>query len=200
MILETQRSLSPWAWYAGAHQQYQVAFLLLGEVWAYPMRKEADRIWRCLDYVFEPPADLSRDQKARLTLTEIRDRMGVYKDVRKLRAPTGMLARLGMTSPRKKGDVDNELSRVEFGPGADSDLQIGVDNRQKTIMGVRFHGDEVPIPPPQPPSLTMGSSASKTTSSGMSPDLSMTDELMNDIDWVIRALHAYWRLLIEPLG
>jgi len=36
-----------WSWYNGAYQQYHTAFLLLMEVFVYPHRKEADRIWPC---------------------------------------------------------------------------------------------------------------------------------------------------------
>lgn len=51
VALETVPELKPWVWYTGAYQQYHTAFLLLMEVYVYPQRKEADRIWACLDYV-----------------------------------------------------------------------------------------------------------------------------------------------------
>ncbi|EFQ99096.1 hypothetical protein MGYG_02110 [Nannizzia gypsea CBS 118893] len=104
--LETAPDLQPWAWYSGAFNQYHVAFLILIEVWAYPMRKEADRIWRCLDYVFETPSTpavpdsagknarhqliMQRDAKARLILEQLRDRMTAYREMRKLRVPISM--------------------------------------------------------------------------------------------------------------
>ncbi|KAK2821782.1 hypothetical protein FQN49_007681, partial [Arthroderma sp. PD_2] len=104
--LETAPDLQPWAWYSGAVTQYQIAFLILMEVWAYPMRKEADRIWRCLDYVFETPSTpappegagknarhqviMQRDDKARLILEQLRDRMEAYREMRKLRVPISM--------------------------------------------------------------------------------------------------------------
>ncbi|KAM5454209.1 hypothetical protein MaudCBS49596_002222 [Microsporum audouinii] len=104
--LETSPDLQPWAWYSGAFNQYHVAFLILMEVWAYPMRKEADRIWRCLDYVFETPSTpalpdnagknarhqliMQRDRKARLILEQLRDRMEAYREMRKLRVPISM--------------------------------------------------------------------------------------------------------------
>ena len=105
MLFETLPSLQAWSWFAGALQQYHTAFLLLAEVFTYPMRREADRIWTVLDYVFEVPSQLSRDQKARLILTEIRDRMDAYRNARKLRAPTTMMRRLGVAPPRTKADV-----------------------------------------------------------------------------------------------
>lgn len=172
---ETNPRLTPWVWYAGAIQQYQSAFLLLAEVFAYPMRKEADRIWRCLDFVFEPPLHLSRDQKARLILTEIRDRMGVYRDARKLRAPTGMLQRIGQQQPMKRED---QRSPVEYGPLPA--VIAGAGQSEGSIMGVRHRTDR-PEEVSHPPSLTSGSSVS---SGGKPVELSLSDDLMNDIDWV----------------
>ena len=183
--------MSPWVWYAGAIQQYQTAFLLLAEVFAYPMRKEADRIWRCIDFVFEPPLHLDREQKARLILSEIRDRMSVYRDARKLKAPTGMLKRIGITPPRKVNNGEpptaefTEPSPVQFGAGE----PLPAEGK---IMGVRFHEDlpEEQAQTPRP-SLTSGSSASSSNFSSsnsmfMAPPAEMTlsDDMMNDIDWV----------------
>ena len=105
MLFETLPTVSAWSWLSGALQQYHTAFLLLAEVFTYPMRRESDRIWAVLDYVFEVPSSLHRDQKARLILTEMRDKMGAYRDARKLRAPTTMMKRLGQAPPRTKADV-----------------------------------------------------------------------------------------------
>ncbi|KAI9834992.1 MAG: hypothetical protein M1819_002715 [Sarea resinae] len=94
VTIETLPSLSPWTWYMGASQQYHTAFLLLVEVFTYPMRREADRIWKCLDYIYAVPAQLPRREKARRILTELRDKMGVYQELRKMRAPKGITDRL----------------------------------------------------------------------------------------------------------
>ena len=85
--LETSPALSLWHWYAGAIQQYHYALLILIEIYAFPMRKEADRIWRCLDYIFDVPQGLTRDQKGRWIITQVRDKTGYYMGVRKARAP-----------------------------------------------------------------------------------------------------------------
>ena len=85
--LETSSALSTWAWYAGAIQQYHYALLILIEIYAFPMRKEADRIWDCLDYIYEVPAGLTREQKGRWIITQIRDKTDVYMSARKARAP-----------------------------------------------------------------------------------------------------------------
>ncbi|KAL9025620.1 MAG: hypothetical protein Q9196_005588 [Gyalolechia fulgens] len=98
--IETAPSLSPWAWYSSAIQQYHTALLLLIEIFANPKRKEADRIWRSLDYVFDIPRHIPKDQKGRWVMTEIRDKMGIYIASRKVMAPSSMLERIGSHSPR----------------------------------------------------------------------------------------------------
>ena len=45
--LEVLPEIRTWEWYGGAWQQYHTAFLLLMEIFVYPGRKEADRIWTC---------------------------------------------------------------------------------------------------------------------------------------------------------
>lgn len=81
-------------------QQYHSALLLLREVFILPNRKEADRIWRCLDYVFEIPPHIHKEQKARWVMTQVRDKMGIYIASRKVMAPSSMLERMGSYSPR----------------------------------------------------------------------------------------------------
>lgn len=98
--IETAPALSPWAWYSTAIQQYHTALLLLMEIFANPQRREADRIWRCLDYVFEIPRHIPKDQKGRWVMTEIRDKMGIYIASRKVMAPSSMLERIGSHSPQ----------------------------------------------------------------------------------------------------
>lgn len=103
MELETSPELSLWAWYQSAFNPYHVTLLLLMEVWCNPTIQEADRIWRCLDYVFEVSSlapelcesgksqDIRRrDTKARLLLTIVRDRMIAYQERRRLKVPTNM--------------------------------------------------------------------------------------------------------------
>ena len=85
--LETSPALRLWSWYAGAIQQYHYALLILMEIYAFPMRKEADRIWACLDYIYDVPRDLPREHKGRWIITQIRDKTGIYMSARKARAP-----------------------------------------------------------------------------------------------------------------
>jgi hypothetical protein len=103
--LETMPEFKPWRWCLTAFQNYHTAFLLLVEIFAYPMRKEADRIWNCLDYVFETDRTLSRAQKGRVILTELRDKLAVYRDIRKIRAPVSMMKRLYQKAPRRVNEA-----------------------------------------------------------------------------------------------
>jgi Fungal specific transcription factor domain len=102
--LETDAVLQPWAWYCGAYQRWHTAFLLLVEVFSFPMRQEADRIWRVLDYVFETDPSMDREQKCRAILSEIRDRTAASRDFRKIKTPISMMSRISNTSTRKPDD------------------------------------------------------------------------------------------------
>lgn len=79
VTLETLPELKLWSWYSGALQQYHTAFLLLMEVFVNPKRKEADRIWNCLDFIFECDPSENREVKARKVLSELqRVRITLY--------------------------------------------------------------------------------------------------------------------------
>ncbi|KAE8550782.1 hypothetical protein TMatcc_008838 [Talaromyces marneffei ATCC 18224] len=130
--LETAEDLQPWAWYAPAYQHYHTALLLLFEVFTFPLRKEADRIWRCLDFVFAEPLDsltnlptlgnppkhheliAYRDVKGRYLLGLIVKRMNDYRDVRKLRSPVILTDRMILITPQKVGDDSDPSLPLNF--------------------------------------------------------------------------------------
>lgn len=103
--LEAAPEMQPWAWYLGSCQQYHTAFLLLFEVFLNPMRRETDRIWRCLDYVFEtsplPPqaentgcSEISREEllahrkrKGVYVIQQVLDRTLAFQETRKPKPP-----------------------------------------------------------------------------------------------------------------
>lgn len=162
--LETIPELAPWRWYCGAYNQWQTAFLLLVEIYTYPMRKEADRIWNIIDYVFEPDRSLSRSMKGRILLSELRDKTAIYRDIRKVRAPVSMLKRLSQSQkphPRRLKDSD---------PLAPSPLGRQNSTSQSTITN-----------PDQPPHLKHESITHASTSSAISPPPT-TDPTSNS-DW-----------------
>lgn len=101
VALDADPMLTMWKWFSPAHQQWHILFLLLCEVFLYPNRKEADRIWKCADYVFEPDLSLNRVQKARSILGAMRDRAKAYKNLRRLKEPVSMRNRLNTNLPAR---------------------------------------------------------------------------------------------------
>ena len=108
VALETLPELKSWSWYGGALQQYHTAFLLLMEVYVYPLRKEADRIWHCLDYIFERDSREPRREKAKNILSELQRKTAVYQSMRGMRAPVVMNKHVGTQSPRVGGSIKGE--------------------------------------------------------------------------------------------
>lgn len=95
IALETIPELRPWIWYCGAYQQYHTAFLLLLDVFMNPGCKEADRIWRSLDYIFETDVTKSRGNRTETILSELKRKTEVYSSLRKMRAPASMDVAIG---------------------------------------------------------------------------------------------------------
>jgi hypothetical protein len=205
MSYETLEAVSPWSWFSGALQQYQTAFLLLAEIFTYPGRREADRIWAVLDYVFETPPGLNRDQKARYILTEIRDKMDMYRNARKFKAPTAMFRRLGQGPPRSVADVaaNRSLSSPKAVPIPEIDNADGsgppkvgsaqipddisnVENPPRLLFPAPGGEIHAPVQLQSPPETVSSpvSSAGHATQGSSSDNTSMFDELMADIDWV----------------
>jgi len=120
--LEMDEDLKPWSWYSSSYQQYHAAFLLLVEVFTFPMRREANRIWKCLDFIFTdvlgniPPLNASaarpslqdviahRDIKARYLLTIICNRMRAYQKTKGFKNPVHFKDSMIILTPQKDGD------------------------------------------------------------------------------------------------
>ena len=149
--LEINPALKPYIWYCGAYQQYHTSLLLLAEVYSHPMRREADRIWQILDYVFEtPPGDinLDRDMKARRIIVSIRDSLGAYNEARKVKSPSGMTEFLGRDSngpryPRREWFQGARDPRVKLEPNEDQELaeqeQIARDQAREQAAVTNFY-------------------------------------------------------------
>ncbi|KAK4128764.1 hypothetical protein N657DRAFT_676510 [Parathielavia appendiculata] len=86
--LESNPLFRDWAWYLGAYQQYQIALLLATEIYYRPNHRDAQRIWPCLDWVFQLDPNVPREQKILQILTEIANKTNIYMGLRKVRAPT----------------------------------------------------------------------------------------------------------------
>lgn len=93
MELNTAPELQAWRWYTGTYHQYQSALFLLVDVIVHPRCEEADRIWRCLDYVFETTALYSSEgleTNGEKILQQIRDRLEAFREMRKPRVSVKM--------------------------------------------------------------------------------------------------------------
>ena len=130
--LETSPALSTWAWYAGAIQQYHYALLILIEIYAFPMRKEADRIWACLDYIYEVPPGMTREQKGRWIITQIRDKTTAYMGARKARAPAKLENFQPVSSQRSTSSSQSPTA------GVPQSVSIG------KMQPITQHSSEVP--------------------------------------------------------
>ena len=101
MWIDSVPDVRPWAWYAGAFNQYHSAFLLLLDCHFFSHGENLDRIWHCLDYVFETDPSEPREVKSRKVLCELQEKTAVYQQFRKMRASPAMLKHVGQRPPRR---------------------------------------------------------------------------------------------------
>ncbi|RVX72422.1 hypothetical protein B0A52_03610 [Exophiala mesophila] len=125
IALQSLPELSQWRWYGGAYQQWHIAFLLLTIDYQMPNHAEADRIWNILDFVFEPDQSSSRTQKAQTIIEAIKDRTGVYRDLRKIRIPPSMKDGLEM--------VDSNVRKPTNDPSASTEVGINSSTLQGEV-------------------------------------------------------------------
>ncbi|PWY89164.1 fungal-specific transcription factor domain protein [Aspergillus heteromorphus CBS 117.55] len=154
--LESADDLRPWAWYSRSYHQYHTAFLLLFEVFAFPLRKEAGRIWRCLDFIFaEPLANLPtpdvsvtrtlqdvlghREMKGRYLLTLFAERMRVYQAAKGLKLPSKIQDFKLVITPQSSDDSDPR-TMLNY---AHDDLQSshGAHDELNGVTAARNSGD-----------------------------------------------------------
>lgn len=93
MAMGTNPMFRPWQWYLGAIHQHHYALGMLMEIHVRPDQQEAERVWECLDWVFDVPPTyrlLARQDKSRLVLTEIRDQLIKYLATQRLRCSTSI--------------------------------------------------------------------------------------------------------------
>jgi len=180
--LETSPALSPWAWYAGAIQQYHYALLILIEIYAFPMRKEADRIWACLDYIYEVPPGMSREQKGRWIITQIRDKGYVYMNARKARAP----AKIDNFAPQSMGLASKSQSPTDAPLQSVGKMQpIGPHSSEvpQQMPGAQHaYGAEANVPRMAPTPASRPPQMQSQSNPMILPQ--MPDAPMVDIDWV----------------
>jgi hypothetical protein len=214
VALETLPEVRNWAWYAGAYQQYHAAFLLLMEVYVYPNLKAADRIWACLDWIYECDPSEHRGLKARKILSELQRKTAVYQSMRGMRAPVVMEKHLGLRPPRiadtqtKKEEGEQERERpLIFGsrsPEAAPPLEsahlevptVGKAMAQDIVFTGVSNGESLwAMPNHRSPEASSDSNSvvgqPLVTGEGAVAGGRVGNELMADIDWV--------RLIMSPI-
>ena len=184
--LETNPAFSPWVWYRGALQQYHTALLLLIIMPTGCNQGEADRIWRCLDFVFECYIDLPRDRKYRLIISELRDKMGAYRDARKIRAPTGMHQ---VQMRNRKIESSRTSSLI-----SSSEYPFPNEGFHEQFNHNSTNGEDLFVQMPGFPSQDNGSDTSSSQGGAIMPGAPV-DDLMADIDWVRDAFLGWCCLL-----
>lgn len=157
--LETDPQFADWSWYIGAYQQFQIALLLATEMYYRPENKDADRIWVCLDYVFNLDPNMPREQKGVAILTEIMGKTAVYTGMRKMRAPTG-IAKAVPEKQAVKPDTPSPAPtpRAVAPPYMDQQAQMAAQ-QQIGMTGFKVEpGMSSPIRmmPQRPPGMQMG--------------------------------------------
>lgn len=145
------------------------------------MGREADRIWTCLDYVFECDISDHRAIKARKILSELQRKTEIYQKIRKMRSPLSM-AQMPPRAPESNSqDFKYASSSPETRGSVDYTPQL-IGRAPVQFAGVANGESLWAFPSQQSPEAS-----SDTTSvygrSSLSAD-SGVDDLMADIDWV----------------
>ncbi|KUM60175.1 hypothetical protein ACN42_g6960 [Penicillium freii] len=134
--LESAKDLRKWAWYSSSWQEYHTAFLLLLEVFFFPMRRESSRVWCCLDFIFAdvistlpPPLEqkgttqsiqeivAQRDMKARYLLMLIVEHMRAYQKAKGIKTPVRFKDSMIILPPQKDGDDSDPRMPLNYAHG-----------------------------------------------------------------------------------
>ena len=111
--LETDPLYRVWAWYKGAYHQYQIALLLAAELYGNPTNPDVDRVWGCLDYVFDTDRSKPREAKALQILGEVASKTAAYARLRKSRAPVQTSqVKLGWQGRQRTTDTQQQQTAV----------------------------------------------------------------------------------------
>lgn len=186
IAIETLPDLQKWTWYSGAWQQYHVAFLLLLEVYTNPQRKEVDRIWPCLDYVFETQASEPRQVKGRKILSELQQKTAAYQSMRGMRAPITMqkhlVKRPSGRSESQASTSSDAVSNSHAGTGEVSAVGKAPIQQGIVYAGVS-NGESLWALTDQQSPEASSESGSAGHRSSVGPSVGSADDLMAEIDW-----------------
>lgn len=172
IAFETRPETQPWAWYRGAIIQYHAAMLLLFELYHNPTTPNEARIWKTVDFIFELPPYMTKEQKLDTVIFALKDRLQVYQSMRKMRAQT----------------LNDDTTKVTlrkgfYGVGVPLDTMQSQQEPTSYDFSAPMQMNPMQFnsPPIRPPSLSDGSQGF-TTGTGTSP-MDMVGQ-MGDVDWV----------------
>lgn len=164
------------------YQQYHFCLLLLLEIFYSPKLREADRIWTSLDYVFDIPPHIPKDQKARWVVTQVRDKMGIYISARKIIPPASIADHI-------PGPRSNSTASMPS-PGSTSSVEKS-SHESSTSTNIAL-GDpkDTNLFNPEPPKIKVEPAYAANQNPVIMPAAveSMKDDQMIDIDWVLFSL------------
>ncbi|PQE03356.1 fungal specific transcription factor domain-containing protein [Rutstroemia sp. NJR-2017a BBW] len=191
IALETIPDIKTWEWYSGAFQQYHTAFLLLVEIYANPHRKEADRIWSCIDYVFVTNSFEPRLTKARKVLSELQQKTAMYAQMRGMRAPLIMNKHVGPKQPQLTASDERISKSQASGLETPDSSSVG----RVPVSDVLMAQNSVNEPFWTMPDRRASYETSSETSSPMPQQTptqtpNINDDIMADIDWV-KSLYSF---------
>lgn len=148
------------------------------EIFANPNLPDADRIWACLDYVFEVPTHLTREQKGRWILTEVRDRSELFANSRKARAPAGYGDRIPQPTTSRSDEL-NDPSILRGGPRRLNAARA--DLAQNITAAEAMRNQYAPMQ--EAPGMHQGNYY-QTPNVPTSQTAPLRDDRMVEIDWV----------------
>jgi hypothetical protein len=190
VALEVRPDVQQWKWYVGAYNQYHIAFLLVVDLSFYPTCRQADRIWPCLDYVFETDRSEPRLVKARKILEEAQQKTAKYQQIRKIRTSPRIHKHL-YHKYRREVEETCELKTVGVLGGEVSDGGVTTTGRVPlpNVVYAGISNGEMLWAFPDQTGLEGGSGSycKATAEQEQSPLLDSIkgeDDIIADIDWV----------------
>jgi hypothetical protein len=171
--------------------------LLISELYRNDVRYHEDRVWACLDFVFEVPAQLPRKEKAKLILTDMAEKTEVYGALRRVRASQAV--EKVMASVKEDYDIEptEKATREKTQQQQPAANPSGSATLEPTAPRQTFGGWQMSMEPATParePRIVVDQSLSPGSSSENTADVFRAREYsfgsggspgeMVDVDWV----------------
>jgi hypothetical protein len=176
--------------------------LLLIDIHFFSKNENTDRIWRCLDYVFETDPSEPRNIKSRKILKELQEKTAIYSSLRKMRAPPSMMKHIGQKPPKKvptgapestatslPADEPLNLTTTTIGKAPLPDVVYAGVSNNETLWAYPCEGS--------PEGSSDSNSVVGQPSFSNKTRMNQMDYLMPDIDWVSKLSTLVISILIQ---